>query len=575
VYLHLCFADSTKKMAQELKESEKEEGPRRVGKYEIYETLGKGGYSWVKRGYDTVNETTVALKFQTRVNDEWALEQAEQVRTEIKSLTTIRHENVMRLYAYNLSARYETKAKGVVKCILFVLEFCPGGELFDILYYTDAMDEIMARTYFHQMINGLAACHTTGVAHRDIKPQNLLLDGEFNIKITDFGLSKIIERDADFLMRSTYVGTRGYQAPELLLNRKYTNSIDIFSLGVIFFIMLAGYPPFERAHSTDKWYKPLVSGDTEGFWKRHKNCKIPKNVRDLVTGMLCFRPSRRVTIDEIKDHPWWTGPTYGPGELKKKVINKFREARKKRKADPRKQADLLNSIDSKTEAKRLINYEHYIDSEFQDHSQCSAKTCDLFNFPYPPIVTDATRPKGLCVYKTKLLPHIAIFSLSNLFRRHVPGAMVDHTVAVDPYKFKVLLRTPDVDGVRVEYQMEVAALKLAVSEEVKDLEERGKILIEFRQIKVTSKLMWVRLFRSIMDEVLTWDILEDGIGIKKISKSEMMRKPEMKPCKSGKVGVDKKNVRAESDPRLDMSLSGELKEEDLPNLQFSEVSSRI
>merc|ERR1712187_862723 len=81
--------------------------------------------------------------------------------------------------------------------ILLVLEYAPGGELFDILYYTSALAENVARTYFKQIINGLEACHNANVVHRDLKPQNLLLDAKYNLKITDFGLSKIIQSDAD------------------------------------------------------------------------------------------------------------------------------------------------------------------------------------------------------------------------------------------------------------------------------------------------------------------------------------------------------------------------------------------
>ena len=153
----------------------------------------------------------------------------------------------MKLYAYNLNAKYPMtdddgkedstgKSKPVpqqkyIDTVMFVMEYAPGGELFDILYYTSALKEAVARTYFKQIINGLEACHNANVVHRDLKPQNLWLDFKFNLKITDFGLSKIIQSD---------VGTRGYQAPELLLGQKYDLKCDIFSVGVILFILMAG-----------------------------------------------------------------------------------------------------------------------------------------------------------------------------------------------------------------------------------------------------------------------------------------------------------------------------------------------
>jgi len=195
--------------------------PRSIGRWYIGETLGKGGYSWVKKGYDKKTSKCVALKFMAKADQSWAEEQTKQVVTEIESLKRIRHPNVMKLYAYNLSAKYPKKNNEKLDCILLVLEFAPGGELFDILYYTTALECTVARTYFRQFIAGLEACHNAGIAHRDLKPQNLLLDSKFNLKLTDFGLSKVFESDASPLMKTAYAGTKGYQAPELLLNRPY------------------------------------------------------------------------------------------------------------------------------------------------------------------------------------------------------------------------------------------------------------------------------------------------------------------------------------------------------------------
>jgi serine/threonine protein kinase len=275
---------------------------RSIGRWYIGETLGKGGYSWVKKGYDKKTGKCVALKFMAKAESSWADEQTKQVITEIESLKQIRHEHVMKLYAYNLNAKYPTKTKEKIECILLVLEYAPGGELFDILYYTSALEEILARTYFRQMIYGLEACHNAGIAHRDIKPQNLLLDSKFNLKLTDFGLSKVFESDADAIMKTTYVGTRGYQAPELLLNQPYDLSCDIFSAGVVLFILLTGYPPFEQAQSKDRWFSPLTHGDTSKFWKLHRGCNISNDekVKDLIQRMIEFDPKKRIAIADIK-----------------------------------------------------------------------------------------------------------------------------------------------------------------------------------------------------------------------------------------------------------------------------------
>merc|ERR1712223_2288438 len=233
-----------------------------------------------------------------------------------------------------------------IDTILLVLEYAPGGELFDLLYYGSALAENHARTYFVQIINGLEACHNANVVHRDLKPQNLLLDAKYNLKITDFGLSKIIQSDADSIMKTTYAGTRGYQAPELLLNQKYDLKCDIFSVGVILFILMAGYPPFGQASKNDKWFKPLMKGQIEKFWKAHQKSPIAKipAAKDLLTKMLTFNPKERIDINGIKAHEWMQGTILKQKELIAEIRDRHRKAEKKRRQDVRKMEDLANSI---------------------------------------------------------------------------------------------------------------------------------------------------------------------------------------------------------------------------------------
>jgi len=332
---------------------EVEQAKRCVGQYEIKETLGKGGYSWVKKGLDTKSGSTVALKFMSRADKSWEKEQAEQVRTEIKSMISIKSKNVMKLFAYNLNCKYPEKNGKTLNTILLVLEYCPGGELFDILYYTQQLDEITARTYFIQMMNGLQECHDAGIIHRDLKPQNLLMDAQFQLKIIDFGLAKLC-KDADTaVMKTHYVGTRGYQAPELLKKKKYSKACDIFSAGVVLFILLTGYPPFEQAFKTDKWYKPLALENPERFWEQHKGCGVKPEAREMLTGMLAYHPTRRSTIKDVLNSDWVQGKTHTPEELYKVLRKRHREARSRRKKDKKKMSEMEHSIKKKRSASAL------------------------------------------------------------------------------------------------------------------------------------------------------------------------------------------------------------------------------
>eukprot|EP01084_Bolivina_argentea_P087299 157677_1 len=220
---------------------------RTLGRWYIGETLQKGGYSWVKKGHDKKTGKCVALKFFAKADESWAKEQSKQVVAELETLKQILHPNVIKLYAYNLNAPYPTKKNEKVDTILLVLELATGGEILDMLYYSPTLETILCRTYFRQAIFALEACHNAGVAHRDIKSENLLLDSHFNIKLADSGLCKIFESDADAIMKTTYKSTGGYQAPELLLDKPYDLPCDVFSMGVILFILITGYQPFEQA----------------------------------------------------------------------------------------------------------------------------------------------------------------------------------------------------------------------------------------------------------------------------------------------------------------------------------------
>jgi len=319
---------------------------RLVGNYILGETLGKGGYSWVKKGTDKKTKKVVALKFMTRADSSWEQEQAMQVKTEIKSMIRIASPHVMKLYAYNLNAKYPEKDGKVISTILLVLEYCPGGELFDILYYSGQLAEKTARTYFRQFITGLEACHNAGIIHRDIKPQNLLMDQNYQLKITDFGLSFLLENihDQEQLMDTFYVGTRGYQPPELLTKRKYTKACDIFSAGVVLFILLTGYPPFDQGHKGDKWFRPLYKGDPAKFWAQHKGCGVSKSCQSLIESMLCYKPDKRITIEQIKQHPWFNGEVYDKDQLKKEVKRLHKIAREKRKNDKKKMSEMAMSV---------------------------------------------------------------------------------------------------------------------------------------------------------------------------------------------------------------------------------------
>jgi serine/threonine protein kinase len=430
----------------DLKSSQDEKNsPRKVGQYILKETLGKGGYSWVKKGVDEKSNVRVALKFMARAEKNWEKEQAQQVRTEIKSLMRINHPNVMKLYAYNLNCKYPEKSGQSLSTILLVLEYCPGGELFDILYYTNQLDEVTARTYFIQMMKAIEACHKAGIIHRDIKPQNLLMDANYQLKLTDFGLSFLGKEGVDvdkIVMNTSFVGTRGYQAPELLKREKYQKPCDIFSAGVVLFILLTGYPPFEQAIKSDKWFNPLARMDVDKFWKKHKGCGVDsKSCQDLLSSMMAYKPYKRPSIDEILKHPWVTGEkakVYKPKELKRVLRQRHKSTRDRRRRDKKKMKDMQHSIKKRSKDKL---------TDFTKLPSCPLKTVD----EYVPTFMSFIAEKEYLPEAYWLAKHVCDFALDN---------NTYTTAEVDPWTLVTAVKVILENGNIREYLIQVCIVEL-------------------------------------------------------------------------------------------------------------------
>eukprot|EP01028_Stygiella_incarcerata_P009336 TRINITY_DN43_c0_g1_i1.p1 TRINITY_DN43_c0_g1~~TRINITY_DN43_c0_g1_i1.p1 ORF type:complete len:435 (+),score=142.67 TRINITY_DN43_c0_g1_i1:113-1417(+) len=258
---------------------------KRVGNYELGRTLGRGTFSKVKVGVDVRTQKTWAIKIVDR--SEVVKEHMEaQLKREIAIMKMVHHKNIV-----NLREVLQTQRN-----IYIVLELVTGGELFDRIVQAKRFDEDTARMFFQQLIVGVDYCHRNGIAHRDLKPENLLLDGD-TLKISDFGLSSLTGEGRDVL--TTTCGTPNYVAPEVLAEKGYDGMrADIWSCGVILFVMLAGFLPFDD---------PTLSGL---FSKIEKgDYRVPRffssEVGDLVRRMLVLNPAKRISIDKIKSHPWF------------------------------------------------------------------------------------------------------------------------------------------------------------------------------------------------------------------------------------------------------------------------------
>ena len=360
------------------KNSGKRHFNRKVGRWYLGETLEKScdGYSWITKGYDCHGGRNVSLKFTSKSSGKlnWSdNSKMKQITNEIETLHQVKHHNVIQLLAYNVNAKYHQKDGTVIPTVLLVYEYLAGGRLFDMLHYTHRLTEDIARSYFNQLINGLTAYHNAGICHKDICPQNLLLDSNFVLKIAHCGVDKMFDKDIDPNVKYTFSdGKRCYQAPEILDTKQkgYTFECDIFSCGAILFILLAGYPPFEAATPKCRWYAPLVSSNARTFWKQHRGCGIPSAAKDLITRMIWYDKKKRITIAGINKHKWYNGKRLSYSQIKQEL----------KKLHRKMQVETRSRHDSSSGERSLAPYIHcHIPSDFELSLRCDNKYAVIFD----------------------------------------------------------------------------------------------------------------------------------------------------------------------------------------------------
>jgi 5'-AMP-activated protein kinase catalytic alpha subunit len=176
------------------------------------------------------------------------------------------------------------------------MEYVKAGELFDYIVEKGRLGENEARHFFQQIVSGVEYCHRNMVVHRDLKPENLLLDARQSVKIADFGLSNVM-RDGHFLRTSC--GSPNYAAPEVISGRLYAGpEVDVWSCGVILYALLCGSLPFDD-ESIPNLFKKIKGG----IYTLPSH--LSPSARDLIARMLLVDPLKRITIPEVRQHPWF------------------------------------------------------------------------------------------------------------------------------------------------------------------------------------------------------------------------------------------------------------------------------
>ncbi|KAI5807634.1 putative serine/threonine protein kinase [Peziza echinospora] len=262
----------------------------------ISKTIGRGAYASIKKGRDLVTGTIFAVKF---IHKPYATSHGSVTLRQIDMECTLhyhagKHANIIEFYSTGQDSIWRWIA----------MEFAEGGDLFDKIEADVGVSEDIAHFYFMQLLAGVSYLHGKGIAHRDIKPENMLLDRDGNLKIADFGLAALFYYQGRSKLCTTLCGSPPYVAPEVAVGPYQGNVSDIWSCGVVLFVLLAGNTPWDEP-SEHSWefreYKRNRGRIDDELWQ-----KLPSDVLSLLRGMMKIDTNTRMTLEDIRRHPWFT-----------------------------------------------------------------------------------------------------------------------------------------------------------------------------------------------------------------------------------------------------------------------------
>ena len=267
--------------------------PPEIGDYSIMDEIGHGAFSIVFRGTKKSTGEVVAIKVINKANSD-----PQKLNAEIDILKRVDHPYIIKLFDVIDPAK-DGSDDGNLYIITDIVE---GGELFDRITKETFFTEDKAKVVVKRLVSAVAYLHSMNIAHRDLKPENILLkspDDDTDIRIADFGFSKMITDDAQILMTSC--GTPVYVAPEVLKGRGYGKEVDLWSIGVITYVLLCGYPPF-YGDALEEILSAVTNADYEfheEFWS-----EVSEDAKQFISNLLVTDPMLRMTADEALEDPW-------------------------------------------------------------------------------------------------------------------------------------------------------------------------------------------------------------------------------------------------------------------------------
>ena len=260
-------------------------------KYEVKQKIGKGKFGLVKAGINKETKKPVAIKIKAKKNMDKS--DMELTKVEIDILKISQHPNIIKLYDVFENENY----------IYIIMEYCSGGDLLSYFeHYEYELPETKVCEIIHKLSMAVYYLHSYGIVHRDLKPENILmtdLTATADIRLLDFGLSKIVGNDEKC---TEPYGTLSFVAPEVLQGKPYDKSVDLWSIGIITFLLLCGYMPFDDKHSEREIARQTIQDPVpyeNKIWS-----KLSPEAKTFVDGLLQKKPEKRYSIKEVLEHPW-------------------------------------------------------------------------------------------------------------------------------------------------------------------------------------------------------------------------------------------------------------------------------
>ena len=260
-------------------------------KYEVKQKIGKGKFGLVKSGINKETKKPVAIKIMAKKNMDKS--DMELAKVEIDILKIAQHPNIIKLYDVFENENY----------IYIIMEYCSGGDLLSYFeHFEYELPETKVCEIIHKLSMAIYYLHSYGIVHRDLKPENILmtdLTSNADIRLLDFGLSKIVGNDEKC---TEPYGTLSFVAPEVLQGKPYDKSVDLWSIGIITFLLLCGYMPFDDKHSEREIARQTIQDPVpyeNKIWS-----KLSPEAKTFVDGLLQKKPEKRYSIKEVLEHPW-------------------------------------------------------------------------------------------------------------------------------------------------------------------------------------------------------------------------------------------------------------------------------